>query len=676
MKRIALVMLAIILAVSVPAAQDLERLFKAAVNEELINRNCKAAIEQYKKVAAGSNRALVAQALFRMAGCYRQLGDAEAQKVYRRLVDEFADQKEVYAAAQKLLGTGSEAPRAAGVTGDRMVKSGPRVTWGDGRVSPDGRLISYVSYDGPDGLNLMVHDLASGTDRPLTAVDWNGGAAYSSTFSPDGKELAYGWRQYSPTGPVNEIRIVRVDNTGTAKPRTIYTNNDVDLFHPTDWSSDGRTLAVSVRRKDNTHQIALVGVADGSYRTLRTTEGWRRPTKIFFSPDGAYLAYDLPVSDTEPRRDVFIIATEGSAETAVANPADDVVMGWSPDGRLLFASDRNDRTGLWALSLAKGKPTGAPPTLVKPDIGSAESQGLTASGALHVLKDASTVSFQVAPIDLARGTMTGPAVIQVFRSEPPAWSADGTQLAYMARSANGLPFLGIHSIESNRVRHLQPRLSYFPHPRWMPDGRSIVVWGRNIRGDGVIERIDVDTGRETFVARARDIQQVQIAVDGRKVYYQDGFYSGGGQPKRVIEHDLATGSERDISDDSPRPSIDPRSTVEIRPDRKSKTSIVTFSGLDGQPRTVTVPAVLDGGRGVFSTPAGQTLLAASSDDPARMLWLIPAQAAPRKLDIDTQTWRGGDFRLSPDGRYIVFFTGDDSREVWAFDNVVAAPKKR
>ena len=92
MKRIALVMLAIILAVSVPAAQDLERLFKAAVNEELINRNCKAAIEQYKKVAAGSNRALVAQALFRMAGCYRQLGDAEAQKVYRRLVDEFADQ--------------------------------------------------------------------------------------------------------------------------------------------------------------------------------------------------------------------------------------------------------------------------------------------------------------------------------------------------------------------------------------------------------------------------------------------------------------------------------------------------------------------------------------------------------------------------------------------------------
>jgi len=44
MKRIALVMLALALVGNVLAAQDLERLFRAAVNTETVDRNCKAAI--------------------------------------------------------------------------------------------------------------------------------------------------------------------------------------------------------------------------------------------------------------------------------------------------------------------------------------------------------------------------------------------------------------------------------------------------------------------------------------------------------------------------------------------------------------------------------------------------------------------------------------------------------
>jgi dipeptidyl aminopeptidase/acylaminoacyl peptidase len=206
-----------------------------------------------------------------------------------------------------------------------------------------------------------------------------------------------------------------------------------------------------------------------------------------------------------------------------------------------------------------------------------------------------------------------------------------------------------------------------------------VVWGRNIRGEGVIERIDVETGRETFIARARDIQQVQVAPDGLKIYYQDGFYSGGAQPKRVVEHELATGAERDIqpADVATRASVEPRPGVQIRADRKTKTSTVTFPAGDGdESRTVTVPAVLDGGRGVFATPSGQAVLAASSDDRARMLWLIPVNGAPRKLEIDTRSWSGSDFRLSPDGKHIAYFSGHDAREVWALENVVPISKKR
>jgi hypothetical protein len=191
--------------------------------------------------------------------------------------------------------------------------------------------------------------------------------------------------------------MVPLEGTRLPEPRRIYGSEDIDTFHPTDWSPDGKSLAVRVVRKDRTSQIAIVSVQDGSFRALKTV-GWRGPNKIFFSPDGKYLAYDLPASDDDVQRDVFIMTVDGSREARVVeHPAFDVAMGWSPDGsRLLFASDRTGAVGLWALPVVDGKATAAP-TLLKPDIGSVSSLGLTRSGTLYIVKDASTLSLQVAP---------------------------------------------------------------------------------------------------------------------------------------------------------------------------------------------------------------------------------------------------------------------------------------
>src|SRR5262245_26405907 len=160
MKRIALVILGLALIVNRVAAQDLERLFKAAVNTETVDRNCKAAIEQYKKVAAGSSRPLAAQALVRMADCYRKLGDAEAQEGYQRIVQDYADEHEAAAIARARLGSASFSTEGA-VT--RRVWTGPKA---DGSaVSPDGRLVTFFDDTG----NLGVHDVSNGEDRLLTS---------------------------------------------------------------------------------------------------------------------------------------------------------------------------------------------------------------------------------------------------------------------------------------------------------------------------------------------------------------------------------------------------------------------------------------------------------------------------------------------------------------------------
>ena len=677
MKRGALVILTITLAGGVPAAQDLDRLFKAAVNTETVDRNCKGAIDQYKKVAAGSNRALAAQALLRMAGCYQNLGDAEAQRIYERIVRDYGEQGDAVAIARtRLVRTDSPARSL----GDRIVKAGPDTTSGDGRVSPNGRFISYVSYNGPKGLNMMLHDLASGMDRPITDVDWNGGSAYESAFSPDGKQLAYGWRTYGAPA-VNELRVVNLEGTGIPQPRTIPINQEIAGVRPTDWSPDGKTLAVLVARRDGTSQIALVGT-NGSFRALKSLEGWRTTNKILFSPDGKYLAYDIPASDTHQRRDVFIIAADASSETPLHDPADDVVMGWSLDGRhLLFASDRNGRVDLWAFSVSNGKPTTAAPTLVKPDIGTVLSQGLTASGALYTVKEASTVHIAVAPIDLERGTLTGAPVLQIFRTGyAPAWSPDGKLLAYPAIAANDQRYLAIRNVETNQVRELHPQLRYMPDPQWFPDGRSLLISGRDLKGRGMTLRVDVETGQQTILSNGGN-----LSPDGKKIYFADAPANRAGG---VIEQDLATGARRTVfakpdGTGSPRLSPDGQSIAVVRTpavdsaNPGGKTSTVIIAPVDGGSlRSVIVPAVLGTYRDVEWTPDSRNLLIAGSD-PEPHLWLVPVNGgSPRKLDIDTSTWLTGQgIRLSPNGRQIAFFTGRAAREVWALENVIPPRQK-
>ena len=86
-------------------AQSLEVQLQRAVQREAATGDHKAAIAEYRRIAdrAGASRAIAAQALLRLADAHRDLGDAEAGKVYQRIVSGFADQTEVVAVAQTRL---------------------------------------------------------------------------------------------------------------------------------------------------------------------------------------------------------------------------------------------------------------------------------------------------------------------------------------------------------------------------------------------------------------------------------------------------------------------------------------------------------------------------------------------------------------------------------------------
>jgi len=116
-------------------------------------------------------------------------------------------------------------------------------------------------------------------------------------------------------------------------------------------------VVLGVNEYDDRHRSAEASSKFSSMKISRlTTTGEAALAAI--SPDGKYVGYDLPESDTSQERDVFVLAVDGTREIpAVIHRGQDIMMGWSPDGaRLLFASDRSGSMDLWSLPFADGTP--------------------------------------------------------------------------------------------------------------------------------------------------------------------------------------------------------------------------------------------------------------------------------------------------------------------------------
>ena len=630
------------------------------------------AIKLLEDVAKSSDRNLAARSLLYLGDCRQKLGQQESRKPYERIIREFSDQKDVVAEARLRLA-------AMGVGGAglsyRQVWAGKGTL---GTVSPDGRYLSYVNWDTGD---LALHDLVANTDRRLTNEGtWNLSSEYAwlSAISRDGKQVAYAW--YNAKGRY-ELRIVGLVTAGFTEARRLLDNEDVTDIEPYDWSPDGDWLAVTWQLKDRTAQTGLASTQDGSLRVLKSSVGG--PTRMFFSPDGKYLGFDLPAGD-KIGRNIFVLTVDGSGETeAVVGPSQNIMMGWSPDGkRLLFASDRSGSMGLWAIPMADGKPNGAP-ELVRPNIGT-QSLGLTASGALYLGVKIANRDIYVASLDFNTGKLLSPPTrpIQTFTGSNllPDWSPDGRYLAYVSeRGPQGVDrILAIRSVETGQVRELRPNLSIVFLPRWAPDGRSLVFEGTDFQGRHAVYRIDAATGETTpiaFSSPERRLQTPQWSPDGKKIYYTVNPY----RDAALIERDLASGSERELIRREglryPGVSPDGRYVAGTSLDPSGKSSSLLLIPIDGgEPREllrVTAPqsfwpmvAWMPDGRGVVVRK-----MLSESENASQELWLVPVGGGqPRQLEIDTRNLNVSPISVHPDGRQVAYLGGEQKKEVWVLEN--------
>jgi len=666
---------ALVLCGAVSAAQNPPaRLFQEAIHLMETKGDYPAALRLFEQIAKGSDRNLAARSLLYAGSCYEKLGKREAQQAYQRLIRDFADQPAIVTAARARLAalTPAEVFHFSSGMAAHRVWAGPGLDFGVG-LSPDGRRLSFADWTTGD---LATIDLESKQKRSLTKKGtWFDSSehAYSSAYSPDGKQIAYVWM--NGEGAL-EVRTIGADGAGL---RILYRNTEISFVDLAEWSSDGRQILCRFNRTDGRKQIALLSVGDGSAQILKTFD-WRGPLKASLSPDGRYVAYDLPQRDGSLDRDVFLLSTRGSHEVVlVEHAANDFFPIWTAGGnRIVFTSDRTGTFGIWALWVGDGNPQG-PPELLRADMGKTWPMRFARGDSYYYALQTMMKDVYVAELDPATGKVVSqPAQASrrlVGANTWPEWSPDGKLLAFVTNRTPGagdLLALSILSLETGKQEDLFPRMTWMSRLRWSPDGRSLLANGRDERGRGGLYRIDVKTGEVSSVVQSKDQifpRQSAWSPDGRTTYYM----GGGG----IIARDLSTALERQIRSGASDFALSPdgRSMAVPRVDVATKSSVMEIVALeDGRSREL----FREAGSGAFGhgfcwTADGRFLLWSRDRGAKRELWrtaIENGESQPLGLAMEALS----EVRAHPDGRRIAFAAGEFHAEIWAMEHFLPPPE--
>jgi Tol biopolymer transport system component len=692
------------LALSGAGQQSAEQLYKSGLYEEEVGGDLQKAIGTFQDLLKRfpDNRGIAAKAQLHIGLCHEKLGTKEAEKAFQKVIDNYPEQSEAVREAKEKLSL-LLSSRAFIKTGDaefrlRQVWSGSGVDT-LGAVSPDGRYLSFVDWETGD---LAIRELAAGTNRRLTNKgSWTQSTEFAlfSKWSPDSRRIVYQWYNRDE---VYELRIVAIE---ASNPRILYQpRTKEDYVHPFAWSPDGKSILTGFFRElassvEEITQLGLISAGDGSVKVLKTQfeihSTILKPWGFVFSPDGKYIAYDIPRENKDEERDIFLLSADGSMEIPlIKHPAVDTVIAWTPDGEgLLFYSDRTGTQDVWFIRIAGGKPQGSP-LLVMPGVGSIWPMGITSRGALFYGLRGGATDVYVVGIDPGTGKISSPVKKAVLLQEGynayPDYSPDGKLLAYIFSPSmptiQPRQTLRILSLETGRVRELNPDLVTFGYPHWAPDGRAVSVEGTGKDGRPGIFRVDVQTSAVVPIVpinKGTAIYSHRWSKDGKVMFYSIGDRAG--KTGSIFVHNFETGQEERIPGSPSNAQF-----FDISPDgkwlalanreRNRVIKIMPTSG--GDPRElysfeqeggpVITPTWSADGRFIYFSK-----LQKSTENMCDLYRLSADGGEAQKIDLSMTRIRY--MSVHPDGQHFAFSSmgaNPEQSQVWAMENFLPVEKAK
>jgi len=381
--------------------------------------------------------------------CYEKLGLEEAQKAYRKVVENYPEQKQEVAMARENLNRLLASMDVPHQPTFRKINIPTKLS-SIAKLSPDGKNLALVSdkklwampLEGNLGPGISGTPVQINTEN--TEVE-----GYGLSWSTDGKWIAF--NEYPKTlDSLTNQGIFMVPSSG-GKPKKIFENyRDARVVnYQISLSPDGKKLAFSTV-KDNKQHIYTMDTERGEPELLVEMEA-REPV---FSPDGKMIAFveDKFAGRLEGDLGFWILSVTGGMPRKVADAGKATSPVWSPDGSMVAFLDETIGNQLFIVPINKtGQATRKSVIINAPE--GAEGFGLLAGwtpdnkiGALMATKQ--EMSLFTLPANGGQAAM----ILHDTYALQPRWSKDGKQIFYVSAPEvgdNRLFQLGLATVSAN-----------------------------------------------------------------------------------------------------------------------------------------------------------------------------------------------------------------------------------
>jgi len=440
-----------------------------------------------------------------------------------------------------------------------------------------------------------------------------------------------------------------------------------------------RWLLISAR----TGEVRELNLPVGRFGTGLLTEAELLQLQAGLSPDARFVAYTELNERSEPSVYVAL-ADGSSRRRVTAPGASAYVFAWSPNGKsLLYISDQSGSHDLWALDIKGGSPVGLP-TLVKKDIGPVFGTGIADDGSVFYSVKVNTGSVYLGELDVEAATVHDMRELpqpRGTRNASARWSPDGSKLLLQRETADRTFQNVIHdvltgqehemTIPDNLVRNKDATggAGRGYQVDWTRDPRTMLFASLRLKGPTQISIVDTVTGEVKQRKDASDISASYYAVtpspDGVHVFAVTG--GNASNDSRVVRINMETGQENSVC--RARPMV-----WAVSPDGK-------YVACGGYSDSLQVVAE-DGGRGrdlvksgMFSamawTPDGKNLIYTTVERGAltsAKYWIVPfGGGEPRRLTVPLD--RLGMLSIHPSGRRIAITSAGKWTELWVLQNL-------